>query len=95
MSEKSLIRRSPNSIAVLIALAFALLTITGGVVLLLAIGLRHSSWSVDSKAVMSDPESGSAFHFPALVLLAAICLLLLPLLWRYRHRAKKPGPPEL
>lgn len=94
MSQRSLLRRSPNSLAVLAALALALLTIITGVIVLLAVGLRSSNWSVESRALTPEPELDSALHLPAIVLLAAICLLLFPLIWRYRHRARKAAPPE-
>jgi hypothetical protein len=93
MSERSLLRRSPNSLAILVALALALLTIVIGVIVLLAVGLRSSNFSVESKALTPE-ELESALHLPAIVLLAAICLLLFPLIWRYRHRARKAVPPE-
>jgi membrane protein YdbS with pleckstrin-like domain len=89
MSQKSLLRRSPNSLAVLVALALALLTIIFGLVLLLALGLRSSHWSVEP-----EPAFDSALNVPAIILLAAICLLLFPLIWRYRRRARKAVPPE-
>jgi membrane protein YdbS with pleckstrin-like domain len=94
MSQRSLLRRSPNSLAVLAALGLALLTIVSGVIVLLAVGLRSSNWSVESRAMTPEPEWNSALHLPAIVLLAAICLLLFPLLWRYRHRRRKALPPE-
>jgi ABC-type uncharacterized transport system permease subunit len=93
MSERSLLRRSPNSLAILVALALALLTIVIGVIVLLAVGLRSSNFSVESKALTPEPELESALHLPAIVLLAAICLLLFPLIWRYRHRRRKAVPP--
>ena len=94
MSERSLLRRSPNSLAVLGALALALLTVVIGVIVLFAVGLRSSNWSVESKALTPEPELDSSLHLPAIVLLAVICLLLFPLLWRYRHRRRKVVPPE-
>jgi membrane protein YdbS with pleckstrin-like domain len=94
MSERSLLRRSPNSLAVLGALALALLTVVIGVIVLFAVGLRSSNWSVESKALTPEPEMDSSLHLPAIVLLAVICLLLFPLLWRYRHRRRKAVPPE-
>lgn len=94
MSERSLLRRSPNSIVVLIALVFALLTIIAGVILLLAAGIRRSHWSVESNALIPKPEFESAVHVPAIILLVAICLLLLPLIWRYRRRARRTLPPR-
>jgi len=94
MSQRSLLRRSPNSVAVLVALVFALLTIAAGLIVLLAVGLRSSNWSVESKALTPEPELDSTLHLPAIVLLAAICLLLFPLIWRYRHRDRKAVPPE-
>lgn len=95
MSERSLLRHSPNSIAVLVALALALFTIVAGVILLLAAGLRTSNWSVESRVLMPEPEFDSAAHLPAIILLTAICLLLFPLLWRYRRRGRKTVPPEV
>lgn len=94
MSERSLLRRSPNSFAVLIALALALLTIAAGVILLLAAGLRSSNWSVEGRALMPEPEFDSALHLPAIILLTTICLLVFPILWRYRRRARKDVPPQ-
>lgn len=94
MSERSLLRRSPNSLAVLVALALALLTIISGMVLLLALGFRSSHLSVESKTLMPDPAFDSALNVPAIVLLAVICLLVFPLLWRYRRRARRAIPPE-
>jgi membrane protein YdbS with pleckstrin-like domain len=95
MSDRSLIRRSPNSLILVIALAFALLTTVAGVLLLLGSALRHSNWSVDRMAVTPDPESDSVLHLPVVVLIAAICLLVLPLIWRYRQRIRKAISPEL
>jgi uncharacterized membrane protein len=94
MSQRSLLRRSPNSLAILAALVLALLTIISGLVLLLALGFRSSHWSVESKTMMAEPAFDSALNVPAIILLAAICLLLFPLIWRYRHRARKAVPPE-
>lgn len=94
MSQPSLLRRSPNSLAVLVALTLALLTIITGVIVLLAGGLRSPNWSVESKALTPEPELESALHLPAIVLLVALCLLLFPLIWRYRHRSRKAIPPE-
>jgi ribose/xylose/arabinose/galactoside ABC-type transport system permease subunit len=95
MSQRSLLRRSPNSIAVLIALTLALLTIASGMVFLLALGLRSSSLSVESRALIPEPEFDAALHLPAVVLLAAICLLLFTLLWRYRRRSRRTVPPQV
>lgn len=95
MSERSLLRRSPNSFAVLIALALALLTVIGGVVFLLVAGLRSSNWSVEHRALMPEPEFDSALHLPAIVLLSVICLLVLTILWRYRRRGRKPVPTQV
>lgn len=94
MSERSLLRRSPNSLAVLVALALALLTIISGMVLLLALGFRSSHLSVESKTLMPDPAFDSALNVPAIVLLVVICLLVFPLLWRYRRRARRAIPPK-
>jgi len=94
MSQRSLLRRSPNSLAVLGALALALLTIVAGVILLLVLGIRHSNLSIENRALMPEAELDSALRMPAIILLATICLLLLPLLWRYRRRPRKAFPPE-
>jgi uncharacterized protein YneF (UPF0154 family) len=94
MSERSLLRRSPNSFAVLVALALALLTIVFGLVLLLALGFRSSHWSVESRTLMTEPAFDSALNVPAIILLAVICLLVFPLLGRYRRRARRGNPPE-
>lgn len=93
MSERSLLRRSPNSFAVLVALALALLTIISGLVLLPALGFRSSHWSVESKTLMPEPAFDSALNVPAIILLAVVCLLVFPLLWRYRRRARRAIPP--
>lgn len=94
MSERSLLRRSPNSFAVLIALALALLTIISGLVLLLALGFRSSHWSVEGKTLMPEQAFDSALNVPAIILLTVICLLVFPLLWRYRRRGRRATPPE-
>jgi ribose/xylose/arabinose/galactoside ABC-type transport system permease subunit len=94
MNQRSLLRRSPNSLAVLIALTLALLTIIFGLVLLLALGFRSSHWSVESKALMPDPGFDSALNVPAIILLTVICLLVFSLIWRYKHRARKAAPPQ-
>jgi hypothetical protein len=95
MSDRSLLRRSPNSLILVLGLVLAMLTAVAGVLVLLGSALRHSSWSVDRIAFTPDPESDSVLHLPLLVLLASVCLLVLPLLWRSRRRLRKAIPPEL
>jgi putative exporter of polyketide antibiotics len=90
MLDRNLIRHSPNSLAIIVALGLALLTIIAGVGLLLLLGLRSSSTAVATTPLQSD----RALHLPAIVLLVALLLLLLPLIWRYRRRATKPVPPR-
>lgn len=94
MSERSLLRRSPNSWAVLVALALALLTIITGVIFLLALGLWSSSRSSENRTLMPEAEFDSSLHAPAIVLLAVILLLLFPLLARYRRRARRTVRPR-
>ena len=95
MSERSLLRRSPNSWTVLVALALALLTIIAGVVFLLVLGLWGSHGPTESRLLMPEAEFTSRLlHVPAIVLLAVILLLLLPLLARYRRRARRTVPPQ-
>jgi membrane protein implicated in regulation of membrane protease activity len=94
MLDRNLLRRSPNSLTIIIALGFALLTIIAGVGLLLLLGLRSSSTAVAATAVAAPLQSDHALHFPAIVLLVALLLLLLPLIWRYRRRATKPSSPR-
>jgi len=94
MSQPSLLRRSPNSLTVLAALVLALLTIIIGLIVLVSVGLRSSSLSVERKALMPEPTFDSTLLLPAIILLAAILLMLLPLLLRYRRRARKAIPPQ-
>ena len=94
MLDRTLIRRSPNSLAIVVGLAVALLTILAGVFLLLLLGLRSSGTAVATTAVTTPLQSDRALHLPALVLLGALCLLLVPLIWRYRRRATKSVPPS-
>jgi hypothetical protein len=93
MLDRNLIRRSPNSLAIVVALALALLTIVAGVFLLVLLGLRTSSTAVATTAVMTPLQAERTLHLPAIALLAAILLLVVPLLWRYRRRAAKPALP--
>ena len=93
MLDRNLIRRSPNSLAIVVALALALLTIIAGVFLLVLLGLRTSSTAVATTSAMTPLQVERTLHLPAIALLAAILLLVVPLLWRYRRRAAKPASP--
>jgi hypothetical protein len=94
MLDRNLIRHSPNSLAIIVALGIALLTIIAGLGLLLLLGLRSSSTAVATTAATAPHQSDRALHLPAIVLFVALLLLLLPLIWRYRRRATKPVPPQ-
>jgi multisubunit Na+/H+ antiporter MnhC subunit len=94
MLDRNLIRHSPNSLAIIIALGVALLTIIAGVGLLLLLGLRSSTTAVAAVAATAPLQSDRALLLPAIVLLVALLLLLLPLIWRYRRRATQPVPPR-
>ena len=94
MSERNLLRRSPNSLAVVVALGLALFTIAAGMILLVAAGLRRSGASGQSQDLVPASEFGSAPYTPIIVVLAAILLMMFSLLWRYRHRPRKTLPPD-